>query len=64
MTKRNDVVHAIDDSATETRTVRLPWSEAAEEEVLERCDDHSDAEAEAEYWGVSDAGAWRVHLVR
>lgn len=59
-----EVADAIRLSHEEDRTVTLPWSRAAETELLALSDDSADTEGEQEYWGEDDGGRWRVHLRR
>lgn len=58
------VADAISRSQREDRTVDLPWSRAAETELLALSDDSADSAEEQEYWGEDNGGRWRVHLLR
>ncbi len=58
---------AISQSARETRTVEMPYSDALA--VCLGAESHPDCEAGQEpgvetYWGYTDSGAWQVRLVK
>lgn len=57
-----NAVQAIVLSQREDRVVTLKWSSVLETDLFAACNDTAETETVMEFWGIDDAGEWRVHL--
>lgn len=61
---KSTAVQLMEESCIETRTVTYEWDQELANELYLQCDDMSEVDGVADYWGTDEDGSeWSVRLV-